>query len=514
MWITCARERALPRMVSCTQQFRSKAGGEGFGYAEVGNLEGDAVFDGYHHSTIVGYVVAHEAQDISLSPWADLMGRFWPQFATRSVKAKGRAGLRSDRLARADDGSAYSADTGDGLGKDCPLDSHCLNPGARLSTRYVGGVSWLRIDGAWNLQRSLHTGRANGARVTDTVGGSAWLTLVMPSRGKSVLDLTQFNLPATLPADTPPRKDAPPTNPPLKNMVHLSPFGPKAQATSGQKAHGSRCLRLGGKLSTTKTTPTHALLNMWATIDKDAKAYIWNKNTTKPGPRAIPALEYFNLYMVDVNGPAEHHRLDFTQSNSLTHPLQKIKISRVGAVTQDERVFGADKESEVELKDHKHLTSKEDNEDGIFNNEIKGDAIVLDPASQEMNLAALPIALPFLDVYLRPRHPCMTIYLAEALSTSATAPTGGSPTFGTDSYWNQVAMRKTTKAIAVTKRMTKKDKHTTVEDAYTLHPHLKKQKPTDPSTKAINNMIAVPGQGKASLKKSDWAKITSAKASV
>ncbi|RKO90027.1 hypothetical protein BDK51DRAFT_28429 [Blyttiomyces helicus] len=56
-----------------------------------------------------------------------------------------------------------------------------------------------------------------------------------------------------------------------------------------------------------------------------------------------------------------------------------------------------------------------------------------------------------------------------------------------------------------------------MEDAYTRDPCLKKLKPTDPDTGAVNNKLIIPCQrfskGKTPIKKSDWVKIASAKAS-
>ncbi|RKO88251.1 hypothetical protein BDK51DRAFT_39301, partial [Blyttiomyces helicus] len=51
------------------------------------------------------------------------------------------------------------------------------------------------------------------------------------------------------------------------------------------------------------------------------------------------------------------------------------KISSIsrGAVAQDEPVFGADKESEVEEEDCENYTAEDDDEDEIFDYEIKGD---------------------------------------------------------------------------------------------------------------------------------------------
>ncbi|RKO90696.1 hypothetical protein BDK51DRAFT_31414 [Blyttiomyces helicus] len=78
---------------------------------------------------------------------------------------------------------------------------------------------------------------------------------------------------------------------------------------------------------------TKHLVNKWATIDKDAKAYIQNGGTIKNGVANIPEPKYFDLYMyamgdaVDVNRPAEHHRLDFIQSDLLTHPLRRKKTN-------------------------------------------------------------------------------------------------------------------------------------------------------------------------------------------
>ncbi|RKO86752.1 hypothetical protein BDK51DRAFT_49386 [Blyttiomyces helicus] len=115
---------------------------------------------------------------------------------------------------------------------------------------------------------------------------------------------------------------------------------------------------------------TKHLVNKWATINKDVKAYTQNRETTKRGAAAIPEPKYFDLFMdavgaaVDVNEPAEHHDLDFIQSDLLTIPLYKIKVCRAGAVALDERVFGVDKESEVEQEDRNNHTTKDNDEDG------------------------------------------------------------------------------------------------------------------------------------------------------
>ncbi|RKO93916.1 hypothetical protein BDK51DRAFT_43266 [Blyttiomyces helicus] len=190
---------------------------------------------------------------------------------------------------------------------------------------------------------------------------------------------------------------------------------------------------------------TEHLVNKWATIDHDA--YIQTGVSTKSGAAAILEPKYYNLYVdamgdaVDINGPAE--------------------VSRAGAVTQDEPLFGADKESKVEQEDHENLTAK-------------------------------PWPKTTLDENL-----------AEAPSTSGTATPGGSATFGGYGYWNQAATKNKTKDITAAKRMAKKDKPTPMKT------------PTD--TEAINYKLVVPGQrdskSKTPIKKSDWAEMASAKAS-
>ncbi|RKO86282.1 hypothetical protein BDK51DRAFT_30969, partial [Blyttiomyces helicus] len=128
----------------------------------------------------------------------------------------------------------------------------------------------------------------------------------------------------------------------------------------------------------------------------------------------------------------------------------KIKVSRAGAVAQDEPVFGANKESEVEQEDPESHTAEDDDEDGIFDNDIKVD------------------------------HTCC---------------------------WNKAATRNTTKAISVAKRKAKKDQPTPVEGAYTCDPLLKKLKSTEQDTEAFNNELVVPARsvskGKTPIKNSD-----------
>ncbi|RKO92332.1 hypothetical protein BDK51DRAFT_42511 [Blyttiomyces helicus] len=124
---------------------------------------------------------------------------------------------------------------------------------------------------------------------------------------------------------------------------------------------------------------TKHLVNNWAMVDKDTKAYFQNGGTTESGAADIPEPKFSDLYTdamgdaVDVNGPAEHHHLDFIQSESLTLPPQKIKRSSAGAVALDDLVFGAEKESEVEKEDCENHTAENSNEDGIFDNEMEGD---------------------------------------------------------------------------------------------------------------------------------------------
>ncbi|RKO91813.1 hypothetical protein BDK51DRAFT_48378 [Blyttiomyces helicus] len=193
---------------------------------------------------------------------------------------------------------------------------------------------------------------------------------------------------------------------------------------------------------------------------------------------------------VDVYGPEKHHHLDFMQSDSSTLPLQKMKVSRSGAVARDEPVFGEDKESEVEQGDRENHTANDDAGDDIWTMRLRG------MATPESTLDDI---------------------LVEASSTSDTATTGRSATFYAVGYWNKTATRSTTKSIAAAKRKAKKDQPMPVENAYTCDKSLKKLKPTDPDTGVVNNELIVPGQhilkGKTLIKKSDWAEIASAKAS-
>ncbi|RKO91481.1 hypothetical protein BDK51DRAFT_32826 [Blyttiomyces helicus] len=250
---------------------------------------------------------------------------------------------------------------------------------------------------------------------------------------------------------------------------------------------------------------TKNLANKWATVDKDAKAYILKGGTNKRGVEALPEpkclFDFFegggvaNVHWaciatnfptdaisdaVDVNGPAEHHHLDFIQSDSLTLPLQKRKESHAGAVTQDELVFRADNEME------------DDNEDGFFGNEIEG-------GDEPHGTADCPRPL---ERHLTPKTNLDDI-LVEASSTSDTATMGG---YKEQDNYHCRGQEKGKEGPA----------HP-VEDAYTRDPRLKKLKPTGPDTRAVNNELINPGQrvskGKTPIKKSDWAKIASAKAS-
>ncbi|RKO92525.1 hypothetical protein BDK51DRAFT_33782 [Blyttiomyces helicus] len=74
----------------------------------------------------------------------------------------------------------------------------------------------------------------------------------------------------------------------------------------------------------------------------------------------------------------------------------------------------------------------------------------------------------------------------EAPTTSDKATTGRTATFGADGYWNKAATRNTTKANAAAQQKAKKDQPTPIEDAY---PRLKKLKPTDLDTEAVNNKL-------------------------
>ncbi|RKO85864.1 hypothetical protein BDK51DRAFT_34303 [Blyttiomyces helicus] len=284
------------------------------------------------------------------------------------------------------------------------------------------------------------------------------------------------------PHKTAPSKKSPHTNPPVKHTVPSTPSGKKAPFKKAPVRTKPAAFTVKGKTRTveddedpdtmvsvlimlaTIEVETKHLVYMWATINKDAKAYIQNRGTTKSGAAAIPEhkclgnMEFFFgvrgvavVYSaptatdfltdamgdaVDVNGPVEHHHLDFIQSDSFTLPLQKIKVSRAHAVSQNEPVFGADKESEVKQEDREKQTAEDNDEGGIFENEMEGD-----------------------------------------------------------------------ESIAAAKRKAKKDKPMPMEDAYTCGPCLKKLKPTDPDTGAVNNELVVPGQhvsnGKTLIKKSD-----------
>ncbi|RKO94074.1 hypothetical protein BDK51DRAFT_51305 [Blyttiomyces helicus] len=189
---------------------------------------------------------------------------------------------------------------------------------------------------------------------------------------------------------------------------------------------------------------TKHLVNKWATSNKHTNAYIRSGITTRTSAAAIPEPKYFDLCMV----------------RFLDHFPTENKVSRAGAVAQDEPVFGADKESEVEQEDHRNHTAEDEDEEGILDNEIEGD-----------------------------------------ISDTATA--GKSATFGAEGYWNMAATRNTTKTIAATKRKAKKVQPMPVEDAYTCDPCLKKLKLTDLDNAAGSNELV----------KSDWAKIASTEAS-
>ncbi|RKO92414.1 hypothetical protein BDK51DRAFT_40795 [Blyttiomyces helicus] len=121
-------------------------------------------------------------------------------------------------------------------------------------------------------------------------------------------------------------------------------------------------------LATIEAETKHPV-NKWAKINGDAKAYIQNGNTTKSCAAAIPEPKYFDLFMMP------------WAMKFVALPLQETKVSRAGAIAQDEAMFGANKESEVEPEDRKNHTGKDNNKNRILNNEIKGDKLV-DPGQR------------------------------------------------------------------------------------------------------------------------------------
>ncbi|RKO94443.1 hypothetical protein BDK51DRAFT_29849 [Blyttiomyces helicus] len=163
-------------------------------------------------------------------------------------------------------------------------------------------------------------------------------------------------------------KMAPHTNPPVKHTVPLT--APHlAEFTVGNvwaKGAWKSLLETWKELVDDEDNPdtmimlatieveTKDLVKRWATIDKDAEAYIQNRGATKTGAAAILEHKYFNLYM------------DMTLAN-----LEKV--SRADACPHDEPVFGSDKEYKVEKKDPQIHTAEDENEDRIFENEIKRD---------------------------------------------------------------------------------------------------------------------------------------------
>ncbi|RKO87666.1 hypothetical protein BDK51DRAFT_31087 [Blyttiomyces helicus] len=217
----------------------------------------------------------------------------------------------------------------------------------------------------------------------------------------------------TPPCKKAPAKKAPHSNPPAKHTVPSTPSRKKALfkkapvKTNPADITGGNGTSLNlPSCSQQSRFETKHLVNERATIRKDTKAYIQNEGTTKSGMAAIPEPKYFNLYM------------------------EISSISR-GAVAQDEPMFGADKESEVDQEDCENYTAEDNDEDGILDNEMKGDSTTAGPLLEQGSYEAQD------------------------------------------------------KTIAVAKRKAK-EQPTPMEDAYTRNRCLKKLKPTHLDTGAVS----------------------------
>ncbi|RKO87997.1 hypothetical protein BDK51DRAFT_42183 [Blyttiomyces helicus] len=198
---------------------------------------------------------------------------------------------------------------------------------------------------------------------------------------------------------------------------------------------------------------------------------------------------------VDVNGP-------------------KTNVSHAGAVAQDEPVLGADNESEVHGEDRKNHTAKDDDDDGIFDNEsYSHSSRRTSPTDESRGTADHP---PLMERQPTPKRALDDI-LVEAAFTSDMATAGWSATFSADSYRNKAATRNMTKTITAAKGKAKKDQPMPLEHAYTRDPRLKKLKPTDPDIRAVNNELVLRGQGvskcKTPIKMSDGVEVASVEAS-
>ncbi|RKO88250.1 hypothetical protein BDK51DRAFT_39300 [Blyttiomyces helicus] len=321
---------------------------------------------------------------------------------------------------------------------------------------------------------------------------------------------------ATPPCKKAPAKKAPHSNPPAKHTVPSTPSRKKALFKKAPvktnpadiTVKGKACKNLAwtddmiikqcpGKRSMksvletwkelveddddpgTRWFETKHLVNERATIRKDSKVYIQNGGTTKSGMAAIPEPKYFNLYMgtslanmeffggegegvaiINLACSATGFLTDAMVMQFLDPSTTKISSISRGAVAQDEPVFGADKESEVEEEDCENYTAEDDDEDEIFDYEIKGDYEPCGTTDHPPLLELQPTTETTLDDILR------VCYFWRG------------PLLEQGSYEEQ------DKTIAVAKRKAK-EQPTPVEDAYTLDRRLKKMKPTDLDTGAI-----------------------------